>query len=238
MDNQGIQVIPFYFLADVSYSMSGAPIEALNNLLPAVKEAMQQNPAVSDLIRFSLMSFSDDAQVELPLSDLTDIPTDSLPVLELRGGTSFAAALDKLRTEIERDFAQLKADGFLVKRPVALFLSDGGPTEGETVWKGAFEALTSMRVFPNIVPIGIGECDRNVISYLRHRKDGPAPAPALFLADNPNIGGMINEMIASLTKSIIASAASLSDDQAPEGGHAKTMFDGMKDTPGWDVELD
>jgi uncharacterized protein YegL len=238
MENQGIQIIPFYFLADVSGSMMGEPINALNNLLPSVKEAMQQNPAVSDMIRFSLMSFSDDTRVELPLSDLTDIPTASLPTLELRGGTSFVSALTKLRTEIERDFAQLKADGFLVKRPVALFLSDGGPSESEAEWKAAFHDLTSIKVFPNIVPIGIGSCDREVMKFLRHRKDGPAPAPALFLEDTPNIAIMINEMITSLTKSIIASATALSSEQEPEGGHAKTMFDGMKQTPGWDVELD
>lgn len=218
--------------------MEGDPITALNNLLPAVKEAMQQNPAVSDMIRFCLMSFSDDVKVELPLSDLTDIPTSSLPTLELRGGTSFSSALNRLRTEIIKDFSQLKADGFLVKRPVALFLSDGGPTEGEMEWKNAFEALTNMNVFPNLVPIGIGDCDREVMRFLRHRKDGPAPAPALFLDENSNIGGMINEMISNLTKSIIASASSLSSENAPEGGHAKTMFEGMKETPGWDVELD
>lgn len=238
MENKGIQVIPFYFLADVSYSMEGDPINALNNLLPAVKEAMQQNPAVSDMIRFCLMSFSDDVKVELPLSDLTDISTSSLPTLELRGGTSFSSALNRLRTEIMKDFSQLKADGFLVKRPVALFLSDGGPTESEMEWKNAFEALTNMNVFPNLVPIGIGDCDREVMRFLRHRKDGPAPAPALFLDDNANIGGMINEMITNLTKTIIASASSLSEDSPSEGGHAKTMFDGLKQTPGWDVELD
>jgi uncharacterized protein YegL len=238
MENQGIQVIPFYFLADVSYSMDGEPIKALNNLLPAVKEAMQQNPAVSDMIRFCLMSFSDDVKVELPLSDLTDVPTSSLPNLELRGGTSFSSALTKLRTEIIKDFSQLKADGFLVKRPVALFLSDGGPTEEESEWKNAFEALTNISVFPNLVPIGIGDCDRDVLRSLRHRKDGPAPAPALFLDDNTNIGGMINEMISNLTKSIIASASSLANGTGSDGGHANTVFQGMKATPGWDVELD
>jgi len=209
--NEGIQVIPFYFVADVSYSMDGDPITALNDLLPTVKEAMQANPAVADMIRFGLISFSDDVKVELPLSDLTHLQTDALPVLTLRGGTNFSCALDKIKEEIQADFALLKQDGFKVKRPIVLFLSDGEPTESVERWTASFQNLISIPQFPNLVPIGIGNANREIMKQLRHRKDGPAPAPALFLNDGPNVSGMINELILALTKSMIASAAAVSE---------------------------
>ncbi|MEQ1841327.1 MAG: VWA domain-containing protein, partial [Verrucomicrobiales bacterium] len=197
MDNEGIQIIPFYFLADVSGSMSGAPLDALNNLLPMVKESMQANPVVADMIRFGLISFSTDAKVELPLSDLATFPTASLPKLVARSDTNFGEALRKLKAEIKNDFRQLKGDGYKVKRPVALFLSDGAPSDSKARWQAAFADLTSpdFPQFPNLVPIGIGKCDREIMRELRHRKDGPAPAPALFLDDGTNVGAMINELI-------------------------------------------
>jgi|688.fasta_scaffold382057_1 uncharacterized protein YegL len=237
-DNDGIQVIPFYFLADVSYSMEGDPIKSLNDLLPTVKDAMQANPAVADMIRFALLSFSDDVQVELPLSDLNHVHANQIPELTLRGGTNFASALTKLKSEIQADYTRLRNDGFKVKRSIALLLSDGEPNEPEDSWQKAFEDLTSMPQFPNLVPIGIGNANREVLKKLRHRKDGPAPAPALFLNDGTNIAGMISELIQALTKSMVASAVVISSNTAPSGGHAQVVFEGLTNAPGWDAELD
>ncbi len=219
--NKGIEVIPFFFVADVSYSMQGDRIDEVNKLLPTVKEALQEHPAVSDRIRFSLISFSDDATVELPLSDLLLIDNSALPVMNIRGGTNYTEALRSLKGEIQRAHSLITTDGFKFKRPVALFLSDGEPNESEAEWKAAFDELTAIEAFPNLMPVGIGnECDRNVIEALAHRKTGPVPVPALFTKDNANIGNVLKELIVALTKSVIASAAALDSGSSVPGGHA------------------
>ena len=95
--------------------MSGQPIEALNDALPEVHDAIATDLVVADKTRFSIVSFSDDARVDLPMSDLSDVT--KMPVFTPRGGTSYAKAFSLLRQQIANDVAQLKADGFRVFRP-------------------------------------------------------------------------------------------------------------------------
>ena len=71
--------------------------------------------------------FSDDARVLVHLSDLRDV--DKIPQFSVRGGTSYAAAFRLLRQEIEKDLAQLKADGYKVYPQAVFFITDGGPTD-------------------------------------------------------------------------------------------------------------
>ncbi len=72
--------------------MSGMPIEAINDSLPKMHAEIGSNPAVADKTRFCLIGFSNDAEVLLPLADLSTIT--SIPALQARGGTSYGAAFD------------------------------------------------------------------------------------------------------------------------------------------------
>src|SRR5690348_5929599 len=115
-------------------------LDSANAIMPAIVDALAQNPILSDKVRFGLIDFSDDAQVRLPLCDLLD-PNLTLPALAVRGGTSFSAAFTTLRHEIEANIAQLKADGYVVHRPAVWFISDGEPTDDERTWRQAFSEL-------------------------------------------------------------------------------------------------
>ena len=84
--------------------------------------------------------------------------------------TSYVAALKLLRTEIVANVDLLKADDFEVHRPAVFLVSDGVPDHNED-WQPAFEELTSydpatgdgFRMFPNIIPIGVGDADGAVM---------------------------------------------------------------------------
>ena len=114
------KLLPFYLVCDVSHSMveSGALTEA-NNILPSLVQALEKDPIICDKVRFGVMDFSDDARMVLPLCDLSAQTT--LPALTVRGGTSFGAAFRLLRTQLETDVAQLRADGYKVHRPAVFF---------------------------------------------------------------------------------------------------------------------
>src|SRR4051812_32382774 len=105
-------VLPFYVVADVSYSMTQAPsggdgatspLDAVNQIVISLKDALDENPILSDKIRFSLVDFSDDARTQIPLCDLSKVDVPSIPKLEGRGGTSYAAAFAAVKQQIDSD---------------------------------------------------------------------------------------------------------------------------------------
>ena len=84
-------VFPFYLCLDVSQSMSGEPIAQVNAELPQIRSSVGQDPAVAEVIRFGVVTFSDGARTVLPLVDLALV--ESMPTVEVEGKTSYSAAL-------------------------------------------------------------------------------------------------------------------------------------------------
>lgn len=245
MSDEGIQILPFYLVADASLSMQAdGKIDRLNELLPQLRDELVRNPVVGDMVRFGLLDFSDDATVVLPLTDIRQV--EVLPLVAPRGGTSFVAAFTALKAQIEADYGQLKADGFSIKRTTAVFLSDGAPTDDATAWQQAYAALTDwngethegFRLFPNLIPVGIGDCDRETLKAIRHRKEGDAAMPALFMADGGNPAKAIAELIPLLIRSIVNSSLAQAGAGDDQGAAAKAMADTLADAEGFDVELD
>ncbi|HZG04310.1 MAG TPA: VWA domain-containing protein [Streptomyces sp.] len=199
-----MQILPFYLVCDESGSMSGEPIDAINGALPALHQEISTNPTVADKTRFALIGFSDDAKVLQPLVDLSEL--EELPALAAGGVTSYGHAFRTLRQCVESDVAALKAEGHEVYRPVVFFLSDGVPTDPG--WEQALKDLTSSRYCPKIIAFGIGAADTATISQVANfrafmqNQDGTSVSPAAAL----------REFAASLTRSIVRSASSISAD--------------------------
>lgn len=211
------KLLPFYLVCDVSYSMveSGA-LEEANHILPALVQALEKDPIICDKVRFGVIDFSDDARVLLPLCDLLE--QTSLPALEGRKNTSYKAAFELLKAEIERNVNQLKADGYAVHRPAVFFLSDGAPTDPEPEWQAAFQALTAFdkasgqgnRMYPNIIPFGLQGCDPQMLQQLIHPKTPPERAMRLFLAEQDQTpASAVTKMAKLLVASVIQSSTGL-----------------------------
>jgi uncharacterized protein YegL len=179
MEHEQGKILPFYLVADVSVSMTGDPMDALNEIMPAVVDALAETPILADKVRFALIDFGSDAQVRLPLCDPLD-ENITLPSLSVRGATSYAAAFRLLRIEIESNVKQLKADGFAVHRPAVFFLSDGEPTDSTTEWQDAFRELTvydrdtgqGFSMYPNFVPCGVAQANPKIMHQLIHPSAG------------------------------------------------------------------
>ena len=194
-----MQILPFYLVCDESGSMT-ASLHVINDALPDLHEEISTNPTVADKTRFALIGFSDDASVLQPMVDLSEI--DSLPGLSAGGMTSFGNAFRTLKQAIDTDVAQLKSEGHEVYRPVAFFLSDGVPTDGD--WRQAYQELIAAPFRPHIIAFGIGEADAHIIAevatFKAFMQDGSDVSPAKAL----------REFAASLTRSIVRSANSVS----------------------------
>src|SRR5215203_3974223 len=96
-------VLPFYLLCDVSYSME-SDIAALNSALFRIRDALVMEPVLSDKVRFSVVDFSDDARVVVPLADFADVNLPTTP-LATRGATSYGEAFRVLKETIDADVA-------------------------------------------------------------------------------------------------------------------------------------
>jgi uncharacterized protein YegL len=189
------QVLPFYLVCDESSSMSGPPIQEFNDSLPKIHAEIGSNPVVADKTRFCLIGFNSNAQVLLPLSDLSTIT--SMPGLQASGGTSYGAAFDLLYDTITRDVTQLKGDQNQVYRPAVFFLSDGQPGDH---WEASYKRVTdpSWPLHPNILAFGFGTADPHTLQQVATVK--------AFIAD----GSMgpeqaLKEFAQSLIRSIVNS---------------------------------
>lgn len=202
------QLLPFYLLCDESYSMEGPPLQAINDSLPQIHNEIGSNPVVADKARLCLISFSERAEVLLELSDVGTLT--SMPALRAKGGTSYGAAFDTLRTTIEQDVDALRSQGHTVYRPAVFFLSDGHPTDDQE-WPNAYGRVTdsSWSRRPNILAFGFGDADEEVISTVG--------TVAAFMADGTmGPAEALREFATAFTRSIVHSASGARGLEIPE----------------------
>jgi uncharacterized protein YegL len=212
----GAKLLPFYLVVDVSWSMAGDKLEQANKIIPSVVDALARNPILSDKVRFAVIDFSDDAQIRLPLCDLLDDDL-TLPSLAVRGTTSYSAAFRLLRSEIETNVKQLKADGFSVHRPAVFFLSDGLPSEDDSVWQAAFADLTGwdsatkqgFREFPNVIPCGVDGAEPGVMQGLIHPPTGDKRMQMYMMEPGGDPALAIKAIAEILISSVLASGQSM-----------------------------
>lgn len=189
-------VLPFYVLCDISASMrQDCRIDALNDVLASTCDIVAAYPVIADRVRLSVLAFSDEARVVLPLCDPAWL--EEVPVLTSEGLTSYAAGFSLLRDTIEQDVRQLVIDELRVHRPVAFFLSDGQPTDRQAMWRAAL-ARVHDRTFPhrpNIVTFGFGEATSAVLAEVATvvaYRATDAVTPAVAIA---SFGAMLVESI-------------------------------------------
>jgi uncharacterized protein YegL len=211
-----LQLLPFYLVCDESASMAGPPIDAINKSLPELHAEIGSNPVVADKTRFCIIGFSNNADVLLPLADLSTIT--AMPKLSASGGTNYEAAFNVLRQTIDDDVRSLKQAGNVVYRPAVFFLSDGHPNRNN--WQAPHQALTDANWTsrPNILAFGFGSADASTIQQVATVR--------AFIADG-TIGpaDALREFAQSLIRSIVNSATPTAAN--PTGGANLSMPDNV-----------
>lgn len=199
-----MQILPFYMVCDESGSMAGGGVDSINTALPDLHQEISTNPSVADKTRFALIGFSTQASVLQPLADLSELT--QLPSLSAGGVTSFGSAFRLLKSTIEKDVADLKAEGHDVYRPVVFFLSDGIPTDEG--WQTDLKELNSFRYAPKIIAFGVSDADAATITEVANYK--------AFIQQDDSISAAmaLREFASSFTRSIVNSASSM----ASKGG--------------------
>jgi uncharacterized protein YegL len=203
-------VFPFYLCLDVSASMAGEPIESVNRQMPVLRAAVGEDPAIAEVIRFGVVTFSDVARTVLPLSDLSLV--EAVPEVRTEGRTSYGAAFEHLRALIEADYTASRAGGDRWYRPAVVFVSDGHPTDEEARWKAAHGRLVdpAWKRHPNILAFGFGQADPDVLSAVAEGK----PNRAFIAAEGAEPSTVVPELMKGLIASIVSSSASVYSGEA------------------------
>lgn len=201
-DNRG-HLLPVYVVADESYSMNPYATE-LNSGMASLYEVLRAEPMVAAKVRLTVLGFSDNVHVRMPLADVRS--EQGLPQLHISGGTNYNAVFQDLLQRIPKDITILKGGGYQVHRPAVFFLSDGQPANSR--WRNPHNRLTDRGVTPagpNIIACGIGgEVKAETILQVATQRDF-----AFISVRGTDLGAAIAEFFIALTASVVQSGRSL-----------------------------
>lgn len=118
--------LPIFVCVDVSESMAGGALEAVQGGLQTMLLALKKDPMVVELGALSVISFGAKAKVEVPLTSILDV---QLPRLRLSSGTSLGAAFELLDGEIASNVTKTTKDVRGDYKPIVFVITDGQPTD-------------------------------------------------------------------------------------------------------------
>ncbi|MGB2571672.1 vWA domain-containing protein [Micromonospora citrea] len=145
------RVLPIYLAVDTSASTAtGNRLEAVQQALIQLVDELLSSPALGDQVRVGIVAFADHAELVLPLTDLTALP--SLPRLYAHGATRYGPLFHRLGRVIDHDLRVLRSQDTSVMRPFVFLVTDGVPVDRD--WERAFQDF-DRRAKAQIVVIAI-----------------------------------------------------------------------------------
>lgn len=118
--------LPVYLLLDVSGSMSGEPIAAVENGVQTMHAALMSDPNALETAYLSVITFSDSVQQVVPLTELNQFVP---PQLKAGGMTSLGAALKFVAECAEREVTKTTPEVKGDWKPLVFIMTDGAATD-------------------------------------------------------------------------------------------------------------
>mgnify|MGYP001219072356 CR=1 FL=1 len=206
------QKCPLVLVLDASGSMSGAPIDDLNNALITLKDDILSDNVLSNRMELAIVSFHDDAEIVRDF-DLV-LPEHEMPTIETGGYTNMFSGINKAIDMIENRKQYYKNSGQPYYRPIIVLLSDGEPTNTDQEIENLDQKIQSMSDDKKFmfIPFGLGDgADMKTLAKLAVQTEDQRlkeKAVAYKLKDSKKIAKVFAFVSAS------ASAAMGSDDSS------------------------
>lgn len=152
--------LPVYLLLDTSASMKGEPIEALRKGIDTMIKALRQNPQAIESVYISIITFSNTAQVLIPLTDLGSF---QMSELQATGQTALGAALrlvtDRINSEVKKNTMEEKGDW----KPIVFIMTDGVPIDD---WKKGADYFTTCKTAYTIACAAGSHSDTSILKQI------------------------------------------------------------------------
>jgi uncharacterized protein YegL len=127
---------PCILLLDVSGSMTGPPIDALNAGLQAFKEALSDDNVAKSRVELAIITFG-------PVTIKQEFVSASHfepPFLQIEGDTPMGAAINLALDKLDERKQLYRQNGISFFRPWIFLMTDGAPTDGQ-VWQSAAQRV-------------------------------------------------------------------------------------------------
>lgn len=126
---------PVILLLDTSRSMTGRPIQELNEGLKTFKDDLLRDTQASLSVEVAIIEFGKNVKL---VQDFVTVDDFTPPVLQADGMTPMGQAIEYALDILEQRKATYKANGIQYYRPWVFMITDGAPTDA---WRNASQRL-------------------------------------------------------------------------------------------------
>jgi uncharacterized protein YegL len=137
--------LPIYFLIDISESMVGDPIQAVEDGMATIIKAVKTDPHAIETVWISIIVFAGQAKTLVPLQEVVSFYPPKFPI---GGGTSLSKGLGHLMHELRKNIVKTTMEQKGDWKPIVFLFTDGVPTDDSKAaiaeWKQNWQRTANM----------------------------------------------------------------------------------------------
>ena len=154
--------LPIYFLIDISESMVGEQIQAVEEGMATIIKAIKTDPHAIETVWISIIVFAGQAKTLVPLQEVVNFYPPKFPI---GGGTSLSKGLGHLMFELRNNTVKTTMQQKGDWKPLVFLFTDGAPTDDTKVaiaeWKQNWQRAA------NLIAVSFGnEADTKLLGEL------------------------------------------------------------------------
>ena len=163
---------PLVILADVSTSMYGAPMEALNQGIAVLSDELKRDSLASLRVEVAIITFGSTADV---VQDFVTADRFEAPTLVANGTTMMSAGIELALDKIEERKQMYRDNGIEYYRPWLWLMTDGAPTEEQEVVNAASAKLRQAESEKRVAAfsVAVGGADMETLTEISPRRPLP-----------------------------------------------------------------